>query len=104
MNDAAALSSVMTRLVESSPPIVLLLLLIGYFIWSAWRKDTAAADEKMQRRDEEFLNALREERDARLTQHREMMTVVAVSTQAIQAVRDALTELRHAITDKPGVR
>jgi type VI protein secretion system component VasK len=85
------LASAVERIVEGSPVIVGLLSLIGIVVWRAWR------DERR-----EMLAELREEREARARAHEQMLAVADRSTQAVHAVREALTELRHAIKDRPG--
>lgn len=83
------LASAAERVIEGSPVIVVLLSLVGAVVWRAWR------DERR-----EMMSELREERDARARSHEQMMAVADRSTQAVHAVREALTELRHAIKDK----
>jgi ABC-type nickel/cobalt efflux system permease component RcnA len=77
------------RVIESSPVIVGLLLVMGLVVWRTWRQERA-----------EMMQELREERDARATAHKEMLAVADRSNAAVHAVREALTELRHAIKER----
>jgi hypothetical protein len=99
MTDPAAITGMaaaMERIVEGAPIIVIVMGLIGIFIWRAWRDDTNKAREERQ----QFLVELREERQSRALAHAEMVGVAARSNDAINAVREALAELRHAIRDR----
>jgi K+ transporter len=88
IDQLSGLSVAFTRIVEGSPVIVAMLSMIGVIVWRTWREERR-----------ELLAELREERDARARAHEQMMQVADRSTQAVHAVREALTELRHAIKD-----
>lgn len=81
-------TSAIERVVEGSPVIVALLLAMGLVVWRTWREERR-----------ELIAELREEREARARAHEQMMGVADRSTQAVHAVREALSELRHAIKD-----
>jgi predicted negative regulator of RcsB-dependent stress response len=85
------------RVIEGSPVIVVLLIAIGLVVWRTWRQDVQFLSAKAAAERAELLTELREERAARSEAHTQMVGVANRSTEAVHAVREALTELRHAI-------
>jgi ABC-type nickel/cobalt efflux system permease component RcnA len=83
-----AVTRTLERIIEGSPVIVAVLSVVGMIVWRTWRQ------ERM-----EMMNELREERSARAKAHDQMVAMADRSTQAVHAVREALSELRHAIKD-----
>jgi hypothetical protein len=83
----------LARFIEGAPLIVLVLGGIGWVVWTAWRSER-----------QEWLNELRAERAARAEAHTAMLSVADRSAVAIHAVREAVTELRHAIRQVNGGR
>lgn len=83
-----AVEEVVSRLVNSSPAIVLVMGVIGYVVWTTWRKERL-----------ESLQELREERKARAELHQAMLAQGERQLLAIQAVREAVSELRHALKE-----
>jgi threonine dehydrogenase-like Zn-dependent dehydrogenase len=85
-SDLSGFATAAERVIEGSPVIVVVLGAIGLVVWRTWRQERG-----------EMMTELREERAARAKAHEQMVTVVERSTEAVHAVREALTELRRAI-------
>ncbi len=87
--ELSGMTAAVERIIEGSPVIVALLSVIGLVVWRTWRQERS-----------EMMSELREERTARAAAHKEMLAMADRSTEAVHAVREALTELRHAIKER----
>ena len=89
MNEALTVTAV-TRFIESSPVIVIVISFFAAMVWRTWRLERG-----------ELLNELREERNARSVAFQQMVGITEKSTEAIHAVRDAVTQLRQSLDQRP---
>ena len=88
---------VLQRYVESSPAIVAVISVFSYVIWREWRRERTELLAQWRQERAELLKELSEERSARAVSHREIVLLAEKSTEAVHAVREALSQLRTAI-------
>lgn len=88
MDTVTPVEAFLNRVAEGSPLLVAFCMLAGWLIWKTWRIERT-----------EWLAKLRAERVARAEQHKEMVGLAEQSYKATFAVKEAISELRHALHD-----